>query len=326
MPPTDVDNFLNTLETSLSTRTDNSERSKKRMAPSDVPPHPPKRRAFGLQPSEALVIDISDDDTSDGEDAEEESADEVSTEPAKPTSRIVQIKARPALTHQVPNRRIVLIYKEVANTLKTRELAIEAMKRKIEAKMKSRGSPASHEGLAQEIAVTAVDRNEGTPAVSPLIRNAEARKDAWIDSPSNISPIPSEGQLDSDPESRTPFTTISFSERNIADPSDSPITTSVLDNTGVLESTVTVQQTPIPVDTPIHAHEDDEEARLLAELETERLAEEKARRKRRELEDRLTNARGKKLHRSASAISERVGTGDQAETVRTVKDSTSSLF
>ncbi len=89
---------------------------------------------------------------------------------------------------------------------------------------------------------------------------------------------------------------------------------------------MTRQQTSLPIDTPINEHENDEEARLMAELETERLAEEKARQKRRELEDRLANARGKKLHRSASAISEREGTGDQAETVKTVEDSTSSLF
>jgi predicted ATPase len=69
-----------------------------------------------------------------------------------------------------------------------------------------------------------------------------------------------------------------------------------------------------------------EEARLLAELEAERIAEEKARQKRRELEDRLANARGKKRQTSTNAISERVGSGDQAETVKAVKDSTSSLF
>jgi hypothetical protein len=200
------------------------------------------------------------------------------------------------------------------------------MKRKIQAKMKNRGSSTSHDGLAQEIAVTVVDRNEGTPAVSPLIRNAEARKDSLVDSPRNISPIPSEGQADNDHESRSPNPTFCPSERNIADPSDSPITTSVLDNMRVVEPTVTPQHTPLPVDTPTHANEDDEEAQLLAELEAERLAEENARQKRRELEDRLANARGKKLQRSASAISERVGTGDQAETVKTVKDSTSSLF
>jgi hypothetical protein len=108
-PSTDVDNFLNTLETSLSTRTENNQGSKKRVAPADVPTQPLKRRAFGLQPSEALVIDISDDDTSDGEEREEESADDLSNEPVKPTSKIVQIKERPALTQQVPNRGIKLI-------------------------------------------------------------------------------------------------------------------------------------------------------------------------------------------------------------------------
>jgi hypothetical protein len=105
----DVDNFLNALETSLPTRTNPSEGSNKRMAPSSDSPQPPKRRAFGLRPPESLVIDISDDDTSDGEEREEESGDELSKEPVRPTSKIVQIKERPTLTHQVPHRRILLI-------------------------------------------------------------------------------------------------------------------------------------------------------------------------------------------------------------------------
>jgi hypothetical protein len=199
------------------------------------------------------------------------------------------------------------------------------MKRKIQAKMKSRGT-SSHDGLAQEIAVSIVDKNEGTPAVSPLIRNAESRKDAWLDSPSSISPIPSEVH-DLDTDSKQPLTTFTSPEHHIAGPSASPITISVLDNTGAAESPLTLVQTPPPVDTPMNdAPEDDEEAHLLAELEAERLAEEKARQKRRALEDRLASARGKKLQRSASAVPERVGSGDQVEPVQTLEDSTSSLF
>lgn len=206
--------------------------------------------------------------------------------------------------------------------------------------MKSRGT-SSHDGLAQEIAVSIVDKNEGTPAVSPLIRNAETRKDAWLDTPTptNISPTPSEeqGDFDNDSKNLPTTTTSTSSERNIADPSGSPITTSVLDTTGAAETPVTLSRTPPSINAAVEdASYYDEEAGLLAELEAERQAEEKARQKRRELEDRLANARGKKLQRSASAAAatgpERVGsTGDQvetaAETIQTIEDSTSnSLF
>ena len=191
--------------------------------------------------------------------------------------------------------------------------------------MKNRGS-SSHDGLAQEIAVSIVDKNEGTPAVSPLIRNVETRKDVWLDSPSDISPTPSEGTGNIEAEPSNPPTTSTWSDRNLAEPSDSPITISVLDNTDA-EGTLTLARSPSPTSGSINdTPEDDEEARLLLELEAERVAEEKARQKRRALEDRLASARGKKLQRSASAVPERVGSRDQVENAQTLEDSTSSLF
>jgi len=100
---TDVDNFLNTLETSISSPTMGDERSRKRGASSDMPTHPPKRRAFGVRPPRALVIDISDDDSSDEEDNEEELGDAQPKEPIRSNSKIVKIPDRPALRQQVPH-------------------------------------------------------------------------------------------------------------------------------------------------------------------------------------------------------------------------------
>jgi hypothetical protein len=69
--------------------------------------------------------------------------------------------------------------------------------------------------------------------------------------------------------------------------------------------------------------EDDEESRILAELEAERQAEERARQKRRELEERLASARIKKTQRSVSAHSE--GNHQSPENNTAMQDSTSSL-
>jgi hypothetical protein len=81
---TDVDNFLNTLEPSLSS---NGDSRKRRLAP-EPDFNPPKRRAFGLAPPRELVIDISDDD------------DDVEESP-KPRRPQVKIPDRQALTQQV---------------------------------------------------------------------------------------------------------------------------------------------------------------------------------------------------------------------------------
>jgi hypothetical protein len=72
--------------------------------------------------------------------------------------------------------------------------------------------------------------------------------------------------------------------------------------------------------------DDDDEARLLAELEAERLAEEMARQKQRELEEKLANARGKKPQNHVSIIQERGGDRDQGSISNYVQDSMSSLL
>jgi len=72
------------------------------------------------------------------------------------------------------------------------------------------------------------------------------------------------------------------------------------------DSEIAPQQPPTESEESV-AEDDDEEARLLAELEAERQAEEQARRKRQQLEDRLASARGKKMQRSTSALPERGG-------------------
>ena len=161
----------------------------------------------------------------------------------------------------------------MAKSLRNRELAIEAMKRKIEAKMKMQGL-SSNDGVVQEIAANIVD-NADTPVVSPSVQTPEPTEN-W--SPINV-PVPSR----SVPPTRQ-------SSLN----SEPSITTQQLD---------TEREESVEVDDEV----DEEEGRLLAELEAERQAEEKARQKREELEDRLASARGKRIKRSRSALSERGG-------------------
>jgi len=156
------------------------------------------------------------------------------------------------------------------NALRHREKAIEAMKRKIEAKMKSQGRQNSHDNIiAQQIAATIVDKNAESPIISP--ETPDIPPPNLNGSSNNNSILSSEIN---NPEFEEPPTAIH----------DEPVDHS-------------------PVDTvPDEASESDEEARILVELEAERRAEEQARFKRQLLEDRLRNARGKK--RSTSAISE----------------------
>jgi hypothetical protein len=204
------------------------------------------------------------------------------------------------------------------------------MKRKIEAKMKGRGIT-SHE--TQQLAARLVDKNEDSSMNSPDVQNPEAKKGTRtpsINGSNGNTPIPHSGESEVDPTAPTqPEKEIDVHDQQvsggapvhatISSASISPvdmdsITTSLFKSTtqatAVDESTIEVN---------------DEEARLLAELKAERLAEEKARQKRCELEDRLAIARGKKRQRSASIISER-GTGDQRNDTDVTQDSTSSLL
>lgn len=96
----DVDNFLDALEPTISSPPNGNDDSKKRSFSSNSASHPPpKRRAFGLVPPRELVIDVSDDD----EDDEEDEIDVKKLSPPKPPPRpLVKIPDRPALRKKVP--------------------------------------------------------------------------------------------------------------------------------------------------------------------------------------------------------------------------------
>jgi hypothetical protein len=92
----DVDNFLDTLEPSISAPNDGNG-SKKRGLPIDSSTQIPKRRAFGLVPPKELVIDVSDDE----DDEEEDEVKKPQAPNVKAHPRPVKIPNRPALTQQV---------------------------------------------------------------------------------------------------------------------------------------------------------------------------------------------------------------------------------
>jgi hypothetical protein len=197
-------------------------------------------------------------------------------------------------------------------------MAIEAMKRKIEARMRGQGQ----EGLAQRIAVSIVDRT----VISPTAQSPETTRENATPTEAAKSDATSEPII---PEDR------GNSDSKIVDASTSdPASSSDSEDVDRVETAMTgvhasIDPAPLKIDTPEHDLEDpvaieDEEASLLAELEAERLAEEAARKKRRDLEDRLASARGKKTFRSTSALSEREG-GHKGN-VTAVQDSTSSLL
>lgn len=201
---------------------------------------------------------------------------------------------------------------DVVKALRNRELAIEAMKRKIEAKMRGNGS---HDSIAQQIAVSIVDNNDDSSANSPLVQSPESTRDQWnsnLNSPSNNAPMPR--------------------SEDISPVSMKECSAPILASHEHLKSPIAMIQAPaspsIPPNQAIPAEdstmEDDEEASLLAELEAERVAEEKARQKRRELEERLASARGKKPQQtSTKSIPERGGDGGNI--INPAQDSTSRL-
>jgi hypothetical protein len=146
----------------------------------------------------------------------------------------------------------------VVKALRNRELAIEAMKRKIETKMRSQGM-SSHDAVVQQIATDIVDNAE-TPAATPSVQSPEPTGTSW------------EGD-----------NTVTTSKST---PSVSP----------------PIAQEPEIEPDQVIAEDDDEEARLVAELEAERQAEEKARQKRQGLEDRLASARVRKIQKSTNVL------------------------
>jgi hypothetical protein len=193
--------------------------------------------------------------------------------------------------------------KNVVLDLRHKELAIEAMKRKIQAKMKGQGL-SSTDGVVQRIAVNFIESAD-TPGASPSVQTPDSATANSV--PTTALGTPAE-ELPRDP---------TLQEQKDALPR--PIPTEI--------------PLALQADTPVQdlGGEADEEARLLAELEAERHAEEHARQKRRELEERLALARGKRTRRSMSAASERDGPPSRekfmnpAAAATTMQDSTSSL-
>ena len=100
----DVDNFLDNLEPSISSPNRNDD-SKKRGPPSNTPHHPPKRRAFGLAPPKKLIIDISDDEDDDDDDDNDDNDTDKPSPVLNPRRGIVKIPERPTLTQYVITRR-----------------------------------------------------------------------------------------------------------------------------------------------------------------------------------------------------------------------------
>ena len=188
--------------------------------------------------------------------------------------------------------------------------------------MKAQGVQ-SHFALAQEIAVSIVEKNDESPVVSPSVQSPEGVRDTWTSSvniPSSAQP-PRSTQTRATASAETPKelpTPITCTQEQ----QDAGPVPSAAESEMGSESRQTTPEDVMMVDTRNDMN--DEEARLLAELEAERLAEEKARQKRRELEERLANARGRRVQTS-TIVSEREGNEYQTNIISPPQDSTSSL-
>ena len=185
------------------------------------------------------------------------------------------------------------------------------MKRKIEAKMKGQGG-LSDASIAQDLAVGIIDKSDETPAPSPTTQGAEAAREPWTSAANSVSDNSLPPMSDIAVSSTSP-------EPNCTESPDKDLSLGT--------PSLTTIKTPIPQSLPNEAvrekgsnGESDEEGRLLAQLEAQRLAEEQARVKRRKLEERLAAAREKK---SQSPILKREGEEIAAHTSQT---SMSSLF
>ena len=172
----------------------------------------------------------------------------------------------------------------------------------------------SHESVARRIAVNIVDNSDNSsPTDTPLVQSPDSVRDPWVSNADNQSNVNTPTPL---LENVNPI-----SEKETFVPMLSPQQPSVNEVPDVI-----ISNTPIPANDDKSVEDssmDDDEEALLAELEAERLAEEKARQKRRGLEERLTHAREKKWQNSASLIPERGGVGRSV--TNPVQDSTSRL-
>ena len=173
----------------------------------------------------------------------------------------------------------------------------------------------SQDSISQQIVVGIVDNNDDTPVNSPFVQSPESTGDQWnsnLNSPNTNTPMPRSDEIS--PVSRK------RSSPPIPSPQEQPLLL-----LAVVQATAC---SPIPPnqDMPMEnsTMEVDEETALLAELQAERLTEENARQKRRELEERLASARRKKPRQiSTNPIPERGGDGESV--LNPVQDSTSRL-
>ena len=189
--------------------------------------------------------------------------------------------------------------------------------------MKAQGVQ-SHDSLAQEIAVSIIEKNDESPAISPSVQSPEEVRDTWtstFNTPNNTpAPPPTLRITTANPETQKGLSTpVSCSQDQL---DGVPVAMSAQSEIG------SDSQQTTPEDVMVVNNRDDindEEARLVAELEEERLAEEKARQKRRELEERLANARGRRVQPFTSVSSGREGNEYQRNMLSPTQDSTSSL-
>jgi hypothetical protein len=197
------------------------------------------------------------------------------------------------------------------------------MKRKIEAKMKAQGVQ-SHDALAQEIALSIIEKNDESPVISPSVQSPEEVRDAWtstFNTPNNTpGPPPTLRIATASPETRKGLSSPISCSQDQLDGGPVPISAQSEISS---ESQQTTPEDVMAVDNRDDVN--DEEARLVAELEAERLAEEKARQKRRKLEARLASARGRRVQSSTNISSEREGREYHRNMFSPTQDSTSSL-
>jgi hypothetical protein len=187
------------------------------------------------------------------------------------------------------------------------------MKRKIEAKLKNR-TESSDASFAQELAVTIMDKSDGTPNQSPTVQSPEAARESY----STIANRPANNLL------------MPFSDKILpsATPEPQNMSPSSLDPTekslaSFITPTTSINgpRLPSPQNEDLKmielGRESDDEGRLVAQLEKQRLAEEEARERRRKLEQRLALARRQK---SLSPVYKREGRATERP-----QDGTSSL-
>lgn len=296
-----VETFLDNLEPTISTSKGGDE-TKKRGFSSEQPAQPAKRRAFGrafgvaVRPSE-LVIDVSDDESDD----EQHQLPRVplpklstfhphlrtATPPTIPPPRRERpVPNRPGMTKEVS----CLTSTSDVQDLRDKDIAIAAaiaaMKRKIEAKLKTR-TESSDASFAQELAVSIMNKNDTTPNQSPTVQSPEVSRETCATTANQ-------------PESNLPMP---FSDNILppATPEPHSIPTSIFNSAHKpLTSIITLPTSGNSSALPSPSNEDlkmsglgseCDEGRLLIQLEEQRLAEDHARERRRKLEERLAAAR-----------------------------------